>query len=93
MQLNYRWQSEVQYDASQNPGTEQDAYGVVDFSFGIEEHSGRYTLTFFVHNLFDKQYVNNIAAFTDATGESDIVIQFVPKSADRYFGGSFKYHF
>lgn len=93
VQLNYRWQSEVQYDANQNPASEQDSYGVADLSFGIEEQSGQYVLSFFVYNLFDEQYVNNITAFTDATAQSDSVIQFVPKSADRYFGGTFRYNF
>lgn len=37
VQANYRWQSEEQYDANQNPQTEQDAYGVVDLSLGVED--------------------------------------------------------
>ncbi|CAA0079507.1 Pesticin receptor [Zhongshania aliphaticivorans] len=93
VQLNYRWQSEVQYDANQNPNTLQDAYGVADLSFGFEDEQGKYLLSFFVNNLFDKQYVSNIAAFSDATGQYDSVIQFVPKSADRYFSMNFNYNF
>ncbi len=93
VQLNYRWQSETQYQADQNPLTVQDSYGVFDLSFGIEDQAGQYVLTFHVRNLFDEQYANNLNAFVDATGESDNVIQFVPKAADRYFGATFRYNF
>ncbi len=93
VQLDYRWQSEVQYSANQDPETEQDAYGITDLSFGIEEASGRYALKFYVRNVFDESYVTNIATFLDASGADNVVVQFVPKSADRYVGGSFEYSF
>lgn len=93
VQLNYRWQSETQYDPNQNPLTLQDAYGVADLSFGVEDQSGRYKVSFFIKNLTDQQYVSNLAAFADTTGTGASVIQFVPKSADRYFGGSVRVNF
>mgnify|MGYP000211942954 CR=1 FL=1 len=93
VQLNYRWQSETQYNPNQNPLTLQDDYGVADLSFGIEDQAGRYKVSLFVRNLTDRQYVSNLAAFADTSGIGDSVIQFVPKSADRYFGGQVRINF
>jgi iron complex outermembrane recepter protein len=93
LQLNYRWQSETQYEANQNPLTLQDQYGVFDLSFGLEDQAGRYEVTFYVRNLTDENYVSNLLAIEDATGANETVIQFVPKAADRYFGASLKYNF
>ncbi|BFM18126.1 TonB-dependent receptor [Maricurvus nonylphenolicus] len=93
LQLNYRWQSETQYQADQNPLTLQDEYGVFDLSFGLEDQAGRYEVTFYVRNLTDQDYVSNLVAFEDATGANESVVQFVPKAADRYFGGSVKFNF
>ena len=95
LQLNYLWQSEAQYTLNQNPLTEQDAYGVVDLSFGVESQTARYpyTVTFFVKNLADEHYVNSLAAVADSSGTEQNVFQFVPKSADRYFGANFRLNF
>ncbi|GMG85748.1 TonB-dependent receptor [Biformimicrobium ophioploci] len=93
LQLNYRWQSETHYDSAQNPSTLQGDYGVVDLSFGIEDQGGRYQVKLFVHNLTDENYVSNLVAFDDATGMAETVVQFVPKAADRYVGGSFRFNF
>ena len=56
----------------------------IDLSFGVGEQSGQYEVTVFVHNLLDQNYANNKVAFVDSTGQSDNVIQFVSKSAERY---------
>lgn len=93
LQGNHRWQSEVQYDANQNPATLQGAYGIADIFVGYRSASQRYSISLFVKNIFDTQYVNNLAAFADSTGVGESVIQFVPKTADRLVGITAKYHY
>jgi len=92
-QLNYRWQSQTQYSTNQSPNTLQDSYGVADLSFGVEEETGRYKVTFFIRNLLDKQYATNLGVVLDSTGQGETVTQFVPHSANRYFGGSVQFGF
>jgi iron complex outermembrane receptor protein len=92
-QLSYRWQSETQYDPNQDPLTLQDSYGIADLSFGVEDQEGRYQVTFYVKNLTDKHYATNLAATTFSSGDNSSVIQFVPKSASRYFGANVKVFF
>ncbi|MHC6647049.1 TonB-dependent receptor [Alteromonas sp. HB246098] len=93
LQANHRWQSEVQYDASQNPATIQGAYGIADVFIGYTAASQRYSVSLFVKNIFDTQYVNNLAAFVDSTGQGESVIQFVPKTADRLIGVSVNFQY
>lgn len=93
VQINYLWQSETQYDANQNPLTIQDSYGVADLSLGVEELSGKYKVTLYVKNLTDQNHVTNLAAFQDAVGDEENIIQFVPKSADRYMGINVEFNF
>jgi iron complex outermembrane recepter protein len=93
LQLSYRWQSEAQYDPNQDPLTLQDSYGIADLSFGVEDQDGRYKVSFYVKNLADKHYATNLAAFTSSSSSEASVVQFVPKSAERYFGASIKVNF
>jgi len=93
VQLNYRWQSKTQYAPNQDPLSLQDAYGVADLGFGVEDQAGRYKLSFSIKNLTDEHYVSNLAANTDSTGTGASTIQFVPKSADRYFAVNVRVNF
>jgi iron complex outermembrane receptor protein len=93
VQLNYRWQSETQYDPNQDPLTLQDAYGIADLSLGLEDQMGRYRINFYIKNLTDQHYATNLAAYTSSASVDAGVVQFVPKSADRYFGASFRINF
>jgi iron complex outermembrane receptor protein len=52
--LNYRWQSQVWFNTSLDPNSIQKAYGLMNLSLGtMADH---WKATFFVNNLFDKQY-------------------------------------
>lgn len=93
VQLSYRWQSETQYDPNQDPLTLQDAYGITDLSFGLEDQAGRYKVNFYVKNLTDKHYATNLASYTLSSSTQAGLVQFVPKSASRYFGASVSMNF
>lgn len=50
------WQSKVNFSLSQDPQTRRGDYGIVNLAAGVRERDGRYQVTAFVNNLFDKQY-------------------------------------
>ena len=87
-----RWQSQVQFSISQNPNTIQEAYAIADASVGVTGGDGRYTLTFFVKNLFDQSYATLIFQDSVISGPLNLNHQ-LPKDADRYVGGSLRVNF
>ncbi len=58
--LTYRWQDEVNFALSQDPRQIQKAYGVTDMNLGVSDADGRYKLTMFVNNAFDKRFAQGI---------------------------------
>lgn len=63
---SYSWQSKVNFDLRGNPSTVQDAYGITNVSVAFEDkEQGRYRLTLFVRNLFDKHYFSNVNDLTN----------------------------
>lgn len=90
VQSNLTYQTKVQYQLDQNPLTEQGGYAVVNGEIGLEDKDGRYTLAFFVRNLFDKNYTGNIffSNFNGGRGYQQVL-----RDADRYWGlrGSFNF--
>lgn len=63
---SYSWQSKVNFDLRGNPNTVQDAYGITNVSVAFEDkEQGRYRLTLFVRNLFDKHYFSSVNDLTN----------------------------
>jgi iron complex outermembrane receptor protein len=96
----YRWQDDVNFSLSQDPRTVQKAYGIADFSIGINDNNDHYKVTAFVDNAFDKRYANTIA---DTTSGFNSGLNGVPgavgstwrppRDAFRYFGARFDVKF
>ena len=85
--LSYQWQDDLNFSLLADPGAEQKAYGIVNLSLGIAESANeRYTVTLFVNNLFDEDYVTSIANFGGLWGGSPTYIQTFPRDAERYAG-------
>ena len=85
--LSYQWQDDVNFSLLGDPGSEQDAYGIANLSLGIVESANeRYTVTLFVNNLFDEDYVSSIANFGGLWGNAPTYIQTFPRDAERYAG-------
>ncbi|MDE0270447.1 MAG: TonB-dependent receptor [Gammaproteobacteria bacterium] len=85
--LSYQWQDDVNFSLLADPGAKQDAYGIANLSLGIiESRSERYSVTLFVNNLFDEDYVTNIANFGGLWGNAPTYIQTFPRDAERYAG-------
>jgi len=56
-----RYQSAVNFTLSQDPRTIQGAYGISNFSAGINDNNDHYRVTVFVDNAFNNHYANGIA--------------------------------
>ena len=90
---SYTYQSEVNYALSQDPLTVQDGYGIVNFSIGVREESGRWEVMGFVNNAFDKQYYSNIANSTSNYANRLALQSYLPRDFERYFGVRATYNF
>lgn len=92
LQADWRWQTKVLFDLSQNPNQVQGAYGIFDLSVGAAFGGGRFDISAFAKNLFDQKYVANITAVSTAGG-ANAYAQQLPRDFDRYFGASFRAKF
>ena len=87
LNLSYQWQDDVNFSLLGDPGAEQKAYGVANLSLGIiDSVDERYTVTLFVNNLFDEDYVSSIGNFGALWGGMPTYIQNFPRDAERYAG-------
>ena len=86
----YRHQTDVNFTLSNDPRTVQPAYGIADFTLGINDNHDHYKVTLFVDNAFDKRYAVGIgdgtAGFSGITGALGSSWT-PPRDAFRYFGG------
>ena len=88
------YQDDVHFSLLADPGTEQDAYAIVNLSFGIVSKGDlRYKVTAFVNNLFDEEYVQGIGNFGGLWGNAPVYIQQVPREAQRYAGVRLSFDF
>ncbi len=53
-----RYQTKVITNINQDPDLAAPGYTIVNLGFGVSDKAKRYTLSFFVNNLFDKAYAN-----------------------------------
>jgi len=86
-QLDFRWQSEVQFAYDQNPLFIQNAYGIADLKLGGLFARGRYEASLLVKNAFDQHYVSNVIGQGAAGGGA--VVNAIPRDFRRYFGAEF----
>jgi len=90
----YTWQDKVNFDLSGDPGTVQGAYGIANLSLGIQEReSGKYKITLFVNNLFNKDYTVGIGNIGSLWGGNPVYFQQLPRDNERYAGISTKVTF
>ncbi|MDN4546180.1 TonB-dependent receptor [Pseudomonas sp. C32] len=77
---DFSWQSEVQYDISQNPDTKQGAYGIWNASIALADYNNGWRVALLGKNLADKSYSPMLA-----TG-GNYIYRAVPRDDERYFG-------
>lgn len=88
----YRWQDEELFSVTQDAGTIQDPYGILDLAMDLQDDGGRYVFTAFVKNVTDNFYTSSIggvgAIQLPAEGGYN---QRYPKYARRTFGLEARY--
>jgi iron complex outermembrane receptor protein len=88
--VNYRWQDKINFSLNQDPVTVQPAYGVFDGSIGFTAGDGKYKLTAFVNNLFNKHYavgIGNTTSGFNAPGVTAFGTSWQPaRDSFRYVG-------
>nr|WP_295108724.1 TonB-dependent receptor [uncultured Caulobacter sp.] len=79
-------------------GTFQKAYSIADLKVGVTDREGRYTVSAFANNLFDKRYARGLG--NGASGYSNPAIPtaqgrtwFPGRDAFRYFGARLDVNF
>ena len=77
---DYGWQSEVQYDISQNPNTKQGAYGIWNASVALADYSNGWRVSVLGKNLANTSYSPLLAS------GGNYIYRAVPRDDERYFG-------
>jgi iron complex outermembrane receptor protein len=90
VQLDVTAQSQVQMAIEQDPLLVQPSYTLTDLTLGLRPFSERYQVSFFIKNVFDRRYFDNIGHGTVLTGAANPydVFAWRPKDASRYVGGT-----
>jgi iron complex outermembrane recepter protein len=87
--LSYQHQSKVNFDLLGNPLLNQNSYGVLNGSFGVEFANVK--VTAFVNNLLDRNYASSLTdnfglAGGSATNDTHPIYQFLSRDSQRYGG-------
>ncbi len=82
-QVTARYQSDTLFSLNNDPRSEQEGFGIVNLSAGLEDDDGRWTATVFVNNVFNQFYSTNI--FGDPL-YGGVVSHYVPRDHERFFG-------
>jgi len=80
---NWRIQSDVNFDVTGNPDSNQSGYGVLDIGLLVLWKSD-FHVKFFVNNVFNKQYVEGVSINGNAGG--DLTLQLLPRDFSRFIG-------
>ncbi|MBW8858548.1 MAG: TonB-dependent receptor, partial [Caulobacter sp.] len=93
-----RWQDDINFSLSQDPRTVQKAYSITDLTVGVADREGRYKLTAFANNLFDKRYDQGLGNGTSGYSNPAIPTAvgktwFPGRDAFRYFGARLDVNF
>jgi len=82
------YQSKTNFDINQNPNAYQGAYAIWDAGIKVSTDDNKYSLSFIVKNLTDKQFV--IQRIPNGTS---FMRQITPRDAERYFGVTARMNF
>jgi iron complex outermembrane receptor protein len=91
--LNYQYQSKVNFDLFQNPLDEQAGYGVLNGSLAFSSPQRQWKFTVFGNNLLNKSYSTSIFDNAGLFGGQHVLTQILPRNAQRYLGLRGKYEF
>jgi len=90
--VNYAWQSKVNFDLFGDPAQVQGAYGLFNASLGVKDTAAggfAFSASIFVRNLFNKSYASTIDdATTNFAGvpPASVTLQVLPRDSQRLLG-------
>lgn len=94
--LNFAWQSKVNFSLEQDALAEQKAYASLDATIGIRPIDKGFRASIWVKNLMDQNFYSSLGRFTTLTSNTvtpNNILGFMPKNGLRYFGASLGYSF
>lgn len=91
--VNYQYQSAVNFDLGNNPLTVQKGYGVVNGSIALSDPARGFKITLYVNNLFEKSYATFIGDNFNFYRGAHVLTQTLPRNSQRYVGLRVKYEF
>ncbi len=91
LNTSFRAQDDVQLSIDQDRYQRQESYEVVDMSVKLQDKDDRYYVTLFVKNVFNEDYVVNIAAQNENLLPGAYA-QLFPRNYERRFGVTFRYN-
>ena len=91
--LNFQYQSDVNFDLGNNPLLRQAGYGVVNGSIALSDPSHALKVTLYVNNLLDKSYSSFIGDNFNFYSGAHVLTQTLPRNSERYVGLRVKYAF
>lgn len=87
-QVNWNWQSDVNFAANQDPGTIQKAYGLLGGRLGVSTQDGRWSVAIYGSNLLDERYAAQITASPVTALNPGGYLQYFSPDSVRRFGVS-----
>lgn len=91
---NYSFRTDAQMLTDQNPQAIQASYGILNLNLGFDQSAGKYSVTAFVNNVFNKHYDVDVEDFWSAPwGGTNTVIDQPARDAVRYYGVRLKASF
>ncbi|MEJ6594985.1 TonB-dependent receptor [Parasphingorhabdus sp.] len=88
--VNYSYKDDVQFTLNQDDLQRQNAYGLVDVTFGLKDKDGRYEVSVYGKNIFDNAYVADSFEAFGAMGRRVIRVS---RNSQAYYGARVKFNF
>lgn len=86
LSANYNYQTSVNFDPNGNPIAVQSAYGITNLNATLLDRAGRYDVSFFVNNAFDKHYVAGMTDQGARWGNLPALTGWRSRDSQRYMG-------
>jgi iron complex outermembrane recepter protein len=92
-QVNWNWQSDVNFAPSGDPGTIQKAYGLLGARIAVSSQDARWTLALLGSNLLDERFAAMIAPSPSTALNPGGYVQFFSPDSVRRFSVSLSTRF
>jgi iron complex outermembrane receptor protein len=86
LSANYNYQTSVNFDPNGNPIALQGAYGIANFNATLLDRAGKYDVSLFVNNAFDRHYVAGMTDQGSRWGNLPALTGWRGRDAQRYMG-------